>query len=329
MNEAARHSIPLNYENQLRSLCWVYDYLVDYAGGLAIFCLNGNKTDRKISFGGLFDNAIATENGEYAVIYQTLGTKAIILKKGKLLREINRSYYCAEAFEYPITFLTVAGKIYIAHCPDEYNVIEIEDVETGIRLTEKERPQNDFFQSRLQISPNQKTLLSAGWIWHPIDAIELYDLSESVANPKLFNPFGKKHLENINLWEINNAVFIDDETLLLSGTGDSENEDASEELSIIVYDLQKQIVLSRAKIQEPTGLLMPLNKNFAVGFYEYPKVIDLNSGDVVLSWSNISTDKRNGSILWHIENPSKIATDQKAKRFAVSTQNSIEVVALK
>lgn len=328
MNEKARYSIPLDYENQLRSLCWIDDYLVDYAGGLQTFRLDGTKTDIKVSFGSLFDNAVATDDGEYSVIYQTLGTKGILLKQGNILREINRSYYCAEAFEYPITFLNIDEKVCIAHCPDEYNVIEIEDVETGIRLTEKERPQRDFFQSRLQTSPNQKMILSAGWIWHPLDAFELYDLSEGVSNPQVFIPFRDENFKNINLWEINNATFIDDKRLLLSGTGNSENEDASEEISIAVYDLEKQITISQVKIDEPTGLLMPLNENFAVGFYEYPKIFDLGSGELVCKWSDISTDKRNSSIIWHTDNLSKIAIDRKNKRFAVGTKNTIEVIVI-
>jgi len=115
MNEKVRYSISLDYENQVRSLCWVNDYLVDYAGGIGTFQLDGIKTDSKVSFGGLFDNAITSYDGEYVVIYQTLGTKALLLKQGKILREINRSYYCAEAFEYPIIFLTVNEKVCIAH----------------------------------------------------------------------------------------------------------------------------------------------------------------------------------------------------------------------
>ena len=328
IREKARYSIPLNYENQLRSLCWLDDYLVDYAGGLATFHLNGIQTHSKVSFGGLFDNAITTADGKYTVIYQTLGTKALLLKEQKILRELNRSYYCAEAFEYPITFLTIQDEICIAHCPDEYNVIEIEEIETGTRLTAKERLSHDFFQSRLQMSPNHKMLLSAGWIWQPIDAIELYDLSESVSNPQILSPFFNKNFENINLWEINNAVFIGDKRLLLSGTGDFGNEDASEEISIVVYDLETQTVSSRAKIQERTGFLMPLDESSAIGFYEYPKVYDLGSGEIVHKWSDIPTDKRNSSILWHINEVSKIAIDRNFKRFAVGTRNTIEVVVL-
>lgn len=328
IKEKARYSIPLNYENQLSSLCWVEDYLVDYVGGLGTFHLDGTKTNSKISFGGLFDKAISTADGKYAVIYQTLGTKALLLKQEKILRELNRSYYCAEAFEYPITFLTINDKVCIAHCPDEYNIIEIDEVETGIRLTDKERPQHDFFQSRLQINPNQKMLLSAGWIWHPIDAIELYDLSESVSYPKIIRPFFEDTIKDLGLWEINNAVFIDDKKLLLSGTGNIEEEDSNEEMFIVIYDLENFKIVSKAKILEPTGLLMPINERFAVGFFDYPKVFDLNSGEIVHKWSDILTDKRNSSIIWHIDNFSKIAIDRNYKRFAVGTKNTIEVVVL-
>lgn len=326
--EKERLSIPLEYEKQLRSLCWVNNQLVDFVGGLAGFHLNGTKTNPKVTFGGLFDNAISTSDGEFSVIYQTLGTKALVLKQGKIVREINRSYYCADAFEYPITFLSVDSKKCIAHCPNEYNILEIEEIETGTLLTQKERTPHDFFQSRLQVSPNQKRLLSAGWIWQPIDSIELFDLSTNISNPKILSPFWEDSLGDIGLWEINNAVFIDDTTLLLSGSRDPQNEDSNEEIAIVIYDLEERKILSKIKISEPTGMLMPVNKDYAIGFYKYPKVFDLNSGQIIHKWSDIPTDTRNSSILWHLNDRSIIAVDPKLKRFAVGTNNSIEVVVL-
>lgn len=327
MIEKSRYKIPLN-QIQLKSLAWVGDDLVDYAGGITTFHLDGNKTLPKYTFGSLFDNAIVTSDGIYAVIYQTLGTKALLLKNGKLLRELNRSYYCAEVFEYPITFLTVGEKVCIAHCPDKYNIIEVEEIETGIRLTGKEKSEFDFFQSRLQISPNQKKLLSAGWIWHPIDSIEIYNFSESITNPQILDTRWENSIEGLDIWEINNAVFIDDEKILLSGIGNLKDEDENEEISLVVYDLEKKVILSQTKINEPTGLLMPLNEIFAVGFYKHPKIFDLQSGKIIKTWTDIPTDERNSSILWHLDNFAKIAIDVENKRFAVGTENTIEVIDL-
>ncbi len=60
----------------------------------------------------------------------------------------------------------------MAHCPEEYNQIEIDDVETGERLTLCARSQAErLLPLRLQASPDRKRLLSAGWVWHPLDAI--------------------------------------------------------------------------------------------------------------------------------------------------------------
>jgi hypothetical protein len=41
-------------------------------------------------------------SGEFAVIYTRLGTKGLVLHRGKIIREINRSFYHADVYEYPI-----------------------------------------------------------------------------------------------------------------------------------------------------------------------------------------------------------------------------------
>lgn len=328
MKEKSRYSIPLAYKNQVKSLCWVNDYLVDFVGGLVTFHLNGEIGVMKVNYTYRFDNAITTFDGEYSIIYENFGTKGLILKQGKYVREINRSYYCAEHYEYPVTIFSHDGKVYIAHCPDEYNLIEIEEIETGKRITQKDRPSHDFFQSRLQVSPDKKWLLSAGWIWHPIDAIEIYDLTVDLSNPRVLSPFGENSLGDIGLWEVYNAVFMNDSKLLMSGTGDLEQEDTNQEKAIVIYDLTEKKVFSRKVIKELTGKLMPINNDFAVGFYENPKIINLQTGKIVHRWIDIKTDKRNSSIINLNESDkfSHIAIDQINKRFAVAMEENIEVV---
>ena len=49
------------------------------------------------------------------------------------------------------------------HCPREYNRLEVEVAATGERLTpEVDRRPQDFFHSRLAVSPDGLRLLSAG-----------------------------------------------------------------------------------------------------------------------------------------------------------------------
>ena len=55
-----------------------------------------------------------------------LWTKALLFRDGRLLRELNRSYYHAESFEYPLTFLPLPnGRMGIVHCPDDVGVLEM------------------------------------------------------------------------------------------------------------------------------------------------------------------------------------------------------------
>ena len=68
--------------------------------------------ESKLQWGGFgfsFDGAIYFRNGGYAISDQRLGTKAIILKDDQILREINRSYYHADVYEYPIAITGQKG----------------------------------------------------------------------------------------------------------------------------------------------------------------------------------------------------------------------------
>lgn len=328
MIEKSHYTIPLEYKNQVKSLCWINDSLVDFVGGLVTFHLNREIEPIKVNHAYRFDNSVATSDGKYAVIFENFGTKGLVLKDGMHIREINRSYYCAEHYEYPITIFSYKGEVYLAHCPDEYNIIEIEEIETGKRLTKEDRTFQDFFQSRLQVSPNGKWLLSAGWIWHPMDAIEIYDLSDDISNPPVLSPFWEDGLGDIGLWEINNATFTSESNLLMSGSGDLEQEDANQERAIVIYDLDQKQMILRTPINEFTGKLMFINNEFVIGFYENPKLINLRTGEIVHRWLDIKTDKRNSSItnINDSKEYSHISIDQINKRFAVATENSIEVV---
>ncbi len=313
--------IPLDkdgYQRKVSTLCWQGDTLVDYIG-FSKYSLSGERTNNNINWGYRFDRAISSDDGEYSVLYENFGTKGLVLKGNKLLREINRSYYCANAYEYPVTiFRSLDGKICLAHCPEEYNQIEIEDIETGERFTSADRESHDFFQSRLQATSNGKYLLSAGWVWHPVDMVEVYDLS-NIAAPQYFNLY---HDEKLDLFELNSAVFINDSTVAVSGYGE-ENE---EESYICVYDIAQKEVLSKVKVAEITGNMMAVDENYVVGFYENPKLIHLKTGKIIKKWTEISSGKQNSSI--NVQNTTypPIAIDVKGKRFAIANEDFIHVV---
>src|SRR5438552_3918886 len=130
--------IVISTERQARSLCWQGDSLIDWADGGTRYRLDGTIEKSYIYCPYRFDNAVSSPDGIYAIVYETFGTKALILKNGSMLRELNRSYYFANTYEYPIAIFNLPdGRTAIAHCPDSYSKIEIEEIETGRRLTER------------------------------------------------------------------------------------------------------------------------------------------------------------------------------------------------
>src|SRR5512142_2915226 len=84
------------------SLTWCGDSLVDWVCGGTVFYLDGTRKEANVRWAFPFDAACATKDGHFAVIYQRLGTKALLLRDGKFLRELNRSFYHAHVYEYPV-----------------------------------------------------------------------------------------------------------------------------------------------------------------------------------------------------------------------------------
>src|SRR4030095_5144376 len=183
LKEINRTIIPIKSGHEAGALCCHGDELVDWAG-IIRYQLDGTSSGPKVNYAYRFDRAVSSGSGEYVVLYEQLGTKGLILKRGKVVREINRSFYHAHVYEYPVALFTLPdGREVIAHCPDHYNVIETEEVESGNRLTSRTGEAADFFHSRLLVSSDSRYLLSAGWVWHPWDTIQLFDIPQALEAP--------------------------------------------------------------------------------------------------------------------------------------------------
>jgi hypothetical protein len=167
----------------IRSLCWRGDQLVDWVGGGRAFAPDGTETPARVIYSYRFDAATASPDGRFAVIYERLGTKGLLLHDGQIVRELDRSFYHAAAYEYPVAlFNGPDGRALLTHCPGNYCRIELEDAETGRPLTASaDRKPSDFFHSRLAASPNGKRLLSAGWVWHPLSLVACFDVAQALA----------------------------------------------------------------------------------------------------------------------------------------------------
>jgi hypothetical protein len=321
----------------VRSLCWQGDTIVDWVEGGIQYALDGSKKETYRSYAYDFDSAAVSPSGRYAAIYTKLGTKGLLLDAGKDLREINRSYYQANVYEYPVLlFQLLDGREVIAHCPEDYNKLEIEEIETGKRLTSRPPQQaTDFFQSRLSTNPSGTKLMSAGWVWHPFDSTIVYDIQNVLANPASLDRGEPLYsfVAGDFLTEDNSSIFASDSRLVIAcadykGHDNVSHQSLYEPGHIAIYDLGIQDFVSVVDAEDIAGTMMPIGTDHILGFYDHPKVIDLKTGQVVCRWPEIKSGKQISSIIWHQELPPPMALDPANRRFAVAGEDGITIVFL-
>ncbi|WP_257458858.1 hypothetical protein [Archangium lipolyticum] len=305
------------------SLCWSGDALIDWVSGGLRHGLDGSSFDPCVRYGYRFDGAVMSQDGQYAVIYERLGTKGLLLRQGKFVRELNRSYYHAEAYEYPVALCTLpSGRTLLAHCPDEYCRLELEDAETGERLTRREGDSPDVFHSRLQFSRDGRYLLSAGWVWHPVDVLYVFDVARALERPASLDEMRELELGLGDVFvEFYSAAFGERDTLVFHCSGDEEVDSAP----LMSYSLTEKRVLSKAPLERPAGTMMVMD-GYVVSFFEHPQLIELATGRFVERWPELGTGTQSSSICRGVGCLPPLAMDPVGRRFAVGTKKGIEVV---
>jgi hypothetical protein len=324
----------------VQTLTWHGDVLVDWAGGHSQYSMDGSsKRGGYTSYGRRFDCAIAAADGRHVVVYERLGTKALLLRDGRLGRELNRSFYHAGAYEYPITFVTLPnGDTGLVHCPEEYNRLEIDDALTGERLTVGDRKPSDFFHSRLAGNPSGTKFLSAGWVWHPWDAVEFFSVEEALRNPcTLDRGQSLPNAPHVGAVPESSAAWLDDDLVVVAGADEADdNEDTDQRpprlqpFGLAKFKQTTGECLSAVVLPEVGGTIMPVGLDHVVSFYREPKLVRIDTGAVLHRWTGLASGVQDSSICHHLTVPiPPIALDSKGSRFAVASANMITVVQFK
>ncbi|WP_116813539.1 hypothetical protein [Steroidobacter cummioxidans] len=313
----------------VQSLAWDGNDLIDWVGGGARYELDGKHAAARVRYAYTFDAAATSPSGEFQVIYTRLGTKGLVLRRGEIIREINRSFYQADVYEYPLAlFCLEDGREVLAHCPDEYCRLELHDLASGERLTDSDqRSPGDFFHSRLAISPCGRYLLSAGWIWHPVDAVHVYDIATALANPS--------HLDGAGLpldarADESSATFLDNGRLAVALDGCEIDEDeipppSARELRI--YDLATAAVLASTRPPEKVGSMMAVGAHHLLTLHEHPRLLHIPSNEIIRSWPEIRSGTQISGILMDRRHlPPPMALDPVNARCAIASSNCIHVL---
>jgi hypothetical protein len=312
---------------------------VDWTHGGTVYHLDGRRFDSRVGWAFPFDAAQATPDGRFVVIYQRCGTKALLIRDGKILRELNRSFYHAHVYEYPVClWKSQDGRVLIAHCPEDYRRIEIDDAETGQRLTVGVRKPQDFFHSRLTVNAQGTRFLSAGWVWHPFDSVAYFDIAEALRDPTHLDfPHSAPYSRHVALAEESSACWQTSERVLL-GSSEEEEDRQDDDVAqareprlnsrgIAVYDVPTQTYVCSAVLGEIPGTMMPLGESHAVCFYRHPKVVSLESGEIIARWEDLDTGTQKSSIIRNAKLP-PLAIDPEHNRFAVFGPAGITVVQI-
>jgi hypothetical protein len=311
----------------VRSLIWDGDTLVDWVAGGRRFGLDGSVEERYVNYAYPFDSAVASPSGRYVVIYARLQTKGLVLRRGEVLREINRSFYQAANYEYPITLLrTKSGTEILAHCPDEYNRLEFDELETGRRLTDgMQREPSDVFHSRLAASTDGRWLLSSGWIWHPVDDVRVYDVERALGDPSHLDGRG---VGPEDAWGDTAGAAMTEENELIVAVEPSDGEGRSP--AFLRYDLSKLAAsVPRTPLPEPfqpPGTMMAVGNAHVLGLYNHPKLYCVSTGTVVCAWPEIASGTQASSILLNTQVPPPIAMDPKNRRIAIAGETEISIL---
>ncbi len=336
-SKISRREIPA----RVASLAWQGDALVDWVGGGKVFYPDGTVEDPRVGWAYPFDASCATADGRFAIIYQRRGTKALLLRDGKLQRELNRSFYHADVYDYPICIWPAPdSRVLIAHCPEDYRRIDIEDAETGTRLTNGDRKPEDFFHSRLMVNPSGTRFLSAGWVWQPWEAVVYYDIAEAVHDPS--------HLDNVDnhapgalnvgLAEEGSACWQTDKRVLIGGTTEENSPPDPEDLAsigeprlhargIAIYDVVEKKYIRSVVIDDVPGEMMPVGESHAICFCGNPRLVSLESGQVLSRWDDLDTGPVHGPTVEERKFP-PLAIDIANRRFAVYDSDKITVIQI-
>lgn len=314
----------MRYQNinaYFNTIEWCKENIIDWTSAGQFKSLNGDEGQLGQYHYSHFNAAVTSEDGVYAFIYNRLATKGLLLKSGELIREINRSYYCADTYEYPAAFITVQGKTYLAHCPKKYCQLDFEDVETGEIITDiKDRKPSDFFHSVMSVSPDGKYLLVRGWAWHPVESFSVFSIEDCLKNPLLLDDMA--FFYNFGM-EINSASFIDNEYILVASSDeepfDDENPAGLPPKHITLWNFKTNKLSIPIKAPKDTGNFFAINHQLAWDMYKYPKLINIETGQIIDTIEDINSGLQNSCIYTSVDKCPQIKFNKSTGQIAVLT----------
>ena len=168
------------------------------------------------------------------------------LRTGDKIQDLDRNDYHISHYKFAYEFLEVNGRQLLIHATD-WNRLDITDLRTGEVLSAREREDLDYFQASILVSPDQKKMVVDGWVWHPIGAMKILDLDETMEDPSYFEDDDKHPIVKVTdyFWDAP-VVWINPSTILFYGFGPDDDGiiDAA-----LIYDVIEEKYVSWFPVQ--------------------------------------------------------------------------------
>ena len=314
----------------LRSIAWAGDDLIDWLSGRRIG-LDGSVVEFGIGYGYRFDGSVGM--GEVGAVFETVGTKGRLMRwNGRVrqgnyidvgfdeIRELDRSYYHADHYDYPLCLLTLPdGREAIAHCPGQYDTLEIELLD-GTPLTRREGKAEDIFHARLAASPDGRWLVDNGWVWQPMAVICVYDVARALREPEHLSSVGLQLDLGDEFDGEAEAATISEDRLVVCG-GDERHV-----LSIVELPSGRNLATHRLA-ESPGTRLMAWDRDHVVALDTQPRLISLADGRIVHRWDEAGPAPRGTLTGVGEPAPPFVALDPSGPRFAIADASRVVVIS--
>ena len=291
----------------VRSLCWDGDELVDWVGGGQRWTLDGRALPPVREPETTFDGAVVLPGSPWAAVFEKRGEAGLILRDGRPWRSLKRAEHCAGSYHYPIVLFRLAGgRAVIAHCPESYCSLHIDDLETGETIAACPIPDaDDYFPAGLEVSPCGRWLLSAGgWVWHPLSNVRVYDIEAALRDPRTLGGEGIP----ISVWaDCADASFLPDSRLLVTLTGNWADLDDGTHFDdeLALYDLARPDSPRRWPLDSWTCGVVAMGAAHAFTFHQHLRLVALDGLREVRDWPDFTLsagerafDSQRGRLAW-------------------------------
>lgn len=140
-------------------------------------------------------------------------------------------------------------------------------------------------------------LTAEEWLWHPVDAVRVYDIAAALVNAKHLDGAGLP----LDAWaDESSATFLGDGQLAVSLEGIEADEDSAvppPARELRIFDLETGAILTRTHPPQRVGSMMAIGKDHLLTLHEHPRLLHIPSNKIISSWPGILSGTQVSSIL--------------------------------